>query len=106
MIANILGTEYQVNIKERKEDTKLDTSDGYTDVTAKKIIVVNVETEKDENSVEDVLYFQKKIIRHETLHALFHESGLEDWYADENLVDYLALQIPKIIKVWKDLNAL
>lgn len=104
--ANILGTEYKVSIKNRREDAKLTTRDGYTDYSVKKIVVVDVESEKDENSVEDVSTYLKNVMRHETIHALFYESGMDEWASDEQLVDYLAIQIPKICKVWKDLNAL
>lgn len=106
MTTNILGTEYQVNIKERQTDPKLDTRDGYTDLSVKKIVVADVEKEKDDNSSEDVSFYRKEVIRHETIHALFYESGMNDWASDELLVEYLAIQIPKIIKVWKDLNVL
>lgn len=106
MTINILGTEYQVKIKERKEDSKLDTRDGYTDLSVKKIVVADVEKEKDDDSVEDLSSYRKKVIRHETMHALFYESGMNDWSMDELLVDYLSMQIPKIIKVWEELDAL
>ena len=106
MTTNILGTEYQVNIKERQTDPKLDTRDGYTDFSVKKIVVADVEKEKDNDSVEDLSPYLKQVIRHETIHALFYESGMNDWASDELLVDYLSIQIPKICKVWKDLNVL
>lgn len=106
MTTNILGTEYQVNIKERQTDHKLDTRDGYTDLSVKKIVVADVEKEKDNDSVKDLSHYLKQVIRHETIHALFYESGMNDWASDELLVDYLSIQIPKIYKVWKDLNAL
>ena len=106
MIANILGTEYKVNIKDRNEDAKLNTRDGYTDFSVKKIVVLDVEAEKDENSVEDISTYLKKVMRHETIHALFYESGMDDWATDEQLVDYLAIQIPKIIKIWEEIKAL
>lgn len=104
--ANILGTEYKVSIKNRSEDAKLTTRDGYTDFSVKKIVVRDVESEKDENSVEDISAYLKEVMRHETIHALFYESGMDDWASDEQLVDYLAIQIPKICKVWKELKAL
>lgn len=106
MTTNILGTEYRIDIKERQTDPKLDTRDGYTDFSVKKIVVADVEKEKDDDSIEDLSSYHKKVIRHETMHALFYESGMNDWASDELLVDYLAIQIPKIYKVWKDLNAL
>lgn len=104
--ANILGTEYRVSIKNRSEDAKLATRDGYTDLSVKKIVVADVEKEKDNDSVEDLSHYLKKVMRHETIHALFYESGMDDWANDEQLVDYLSMQIPKIYKVWKDLKAL
>jgi hypothetical protein len=51
---------------------------------------------------------QKETIRHEILHAFFSESGLSDstfaydggWAQNEEMVDWIAIQGPKIYKAW------
>lgn len=39
---------------------------------------------------------RKEVIRHELVHAFFHESGLEQYSDDEVLVAWIAQQFPKI----------
>ena len=48
-------------------------------------------------------------MRHEIIHAFLCESGLaenSDWATNEELVDWIAIQAPKLIKAWKDADAL
>lgn len=40
-----------------------------------------------------------KVFRHEIVHAFFGESGLKDYMHDETLVDWIAAQLPKMVKV-------
>jgi len=50
-----------------------------------------------------------RIFRHELVHAFFYESGLDtesDFARDEILVDFLAMQIPKLAKLFEKLNLL
>lgn len=41
----------------------------------------------------------EEVVRHELVHAFFLESGLDNYSMDETLVNWLAMQIPKINKV-------
>lgn len=53
---------------------------------------------------------QKETLRHEIVHAFFDESGLADssstvdgaWTKNEEMVDWIAIQGPKIYKAWKE----
>ena len=59
--------------------------------------------------VENVEDFEKKVLRHEIFHAFFGESGLRSSseYAEiEELIDWLAIQSPKIFKVFQELGIL
>ena len=104
---NVLGTEYEIirGAKE-SEDSKLrNNRDGYCDFTTKKIVIS--EMIPDEDTVEDMEYYEKKVIRHELIHAFLYESGLDvcsDWARNEELIDWIALQSDKIFKVFKELN--
>lgn len=104
---NVLGTEIKVLFREEKQDQKLEELGGYFDAT-ENLIVVKI-PEKDAMSVESLEYYQKKILRHEIIHAFLHESGLdwntaatECWATNEEMVDWFAIQSPKIFKVFKE----
>lgn len=110
---NILGTEYAIFVRKRDADKALEDCDGYTDWTIHTICVVD--PEKDYDSVSDVEVYQKKVLRHEITHAFFIESGLmghtnQSEYGggtnDEQMVDWIALQGPKLFNVWKEAGCL
>ena len=49
------------------------------------------------------------VIRHEIIHAFLFESGLaqntndvESWAMNEEMVDWLAIQFPKLLKAFKE----
>ena len=102
-MVNILGTEYEVLWKTETEDEEIKERDGYTDFSNK---VICIRSESDE-------YIQKKTIRHEVIHAFLYESGLDEntftvsmWARNEEMVDWFAIQAPKIVQVCQELNAL
>ena len=44
---------------------------------------------------------------HEIVHAFLHESGLSsnsEWAMNEEIADWIALQLPKIISICNELN--
>lgn len=43
-------------------------------------------------------------MRHEVIHAFLCESGMRQWAEDEQLVDWMAAQFPKIQKVFQKLH--
>lgn len=106
---NILGTEYKVLFRDEKNEPKLKEADGYIDSSVKKIVVGIFE--KDEMSIEDLASYQKKVLRHEIIHAFLYESGLWDnsgtaeaWGLSEEIADWFALQSPKIFALFKELD--
>lgn len=103
MKINILGTEYELSKKDAHEDALLDTRTGYCDCTTKNIVVSNLKPEL--GSSVDVSQEEKCVLRHEIVHAFLYESGLgdnSDWGTDETLVDWIAIQFPKMARVFSE----
>ena len=109
---NILGTEYRIEFRKEDDDTILKDCNGYCDATVK-LIVVLAEPNK-ECDCEDFSFIQKKTLRHEIIHAFLTESGLFNntynvdagWAKNEEMVDWFAIQSPKIFKVYSELGIL
>lgn len=104
---NVLGTEIGVVFREEKQDPKLEELGGYFDAT-ENLIVVKI-PEKETMSCKNLENYQKKVLRHEIIHAFLHESGLDwsaassdCWATNEEMVDWLAIQAPKIFKVFRE----
>lgn len=94
MTIDVLGTLYHVY--ECKADEMQD-KDNYGECDRySKTILINITLLNAEDSVTDVLEVKKKIIRHEVIHAFFHEAGLDCYSEDEVLVDALSILYPKI----------
>lgn len=106
---NILGTEYTVEVASKKEDKFLENCDGYCDKTSKRIVVT---TKDDDCEIEIFEEYQKKCIRHEIVHAFLIESGLQEnfrhqeWGHEETMVDWIAIQFPKILQAFKEADCL
>ena len=65
----------------------------------------------EEQTCKNLKDFKNKVIRHEILHAFLYESGLREnsnqtgaWAENEEMVDWFAIQFPKILKVYKKLG--
>lgn len=108
MVVNILGTEYEILRQTPHENPKLKDMCGYCDFSSKKIVVDTFEEEKqDVNAQDNIDVFIDKILRHEIIHAFLGESGLRsnsDWAENEEMVDWIAIQFPKIAKVFETLK--
>lgn len=108
---NILGTEYQVSFNKVEDNPKLETADGYLDHSIKQIVIGIFE--KDNMSIEDLVSYQKKVLRHEIVHGFLYESGLwnnsseaDAWAQSEEMTDWFAIQSPKMFKVFQELDIL
>lgn len=104
---NVLGTDIRVLFRKENDDPKLKNMVGYFD-SSKSLIVVKI-LEPDEFSVGDLDKYQIEILRHELLHAFLYEIGLdacaspaESWATNEEMVDWFAIQSPKIFKIFRE----
>lgn len=108
---NILGTEYTIHYGTKEEYPNLEENYGYCDITTKEIIVSTIQELQDENSRKDLEKFQRKVLRHEVLHCVLAESGLdgcghtvEVWEYNEEMIDWFAIQFPKILAIYRELG--
>ena len=105
---NILGSEYNIFIKSLSEDPLLNDCDGYTDKTTRKIVI---SARPEECQLEDFKSYQRKVMRHEIIHAFLFESGLHECWDhndghDETFVDWIAVQFPKLLTAFKAADAI
>lgn len=118
MKVNILGTEYTVTIKKYDEEEAFErrSIDGYCDGYTKSIVICDMATYKgwEHEAKETIEQCQKAILRHEIVHAFLNESGLADcsatfdcgWARNEEMVDWIATQTPKMIKAFEQVGCL
>lgn len=112
MKVNVLGTEYTIIHKKESEDKTLKGIDGYCDSSTKTIVLLEIE--EDDMSKKDLITYQKSVLRHELIHAFLSESGLGScagqvqgsWADNEEMVDWIAIQFPKMIKAFEEVGAL
>lgn len=110
MTINILGTEYTITQCHDSDDSRMVDSEGFCDDTTHEIFVETYEGEDGEPNAKAKLDVQrKKVLRHEIIHAFAFESGLAEnspWAQNEEMVDWIALQGPKIYRAWQEAGAL
>lgn len=117
MTVNILGTVYAVIVKKYDEDEafRLQEIDAYCDDWIKEIVICDFATHPgwENEPAATAAIAQKEALRHEIVHAFFSESGLGDssvrfcgaYSKNEELVDWIALQGPKIYAAWQSVGA-
>ena len=110
---NILGTEWKIKFGSEEEYPTLNGIDGYADSSTKEIVVDNMEKNKGPVDAKgDLDAYQKQCLRHELVHAFMAESGLEHNFEhkrigiEETMVDWIAIQSPKMFKVFQELDIL
>lgn len=118
MTINVLGTEYTITVKKYDDDENFsrDSIDGYCYSHSRQIVVCDMSTYKGwDHEPQNICEMQQKeTLRHEIVHAFFHESGLKcnsnsvdgAWARNEEMVDWFAIQGPKIYKAWQEAGAL
>lgn len=101
----ILGTLYKIKYRNLKDADY----DGYCDYTSRTIVIRT----DNYNNVEDFQRMQNKQLRHEIIHAFLAESGLQCnfehstmWGHEETMVDWIAIQFPKLLEVYAELDIL
>ena len=110
MKVNILGVEYDLKVCTDDEESRLVGCDGFCDETSKEIVVESYKNqENDPNRKLNISVQTNKVKRHEIIHAFLSESGLAEnssWAKNEEMVDFFAIQFPKLMKAFKDADAL
>lgn len=111
---NILGSTYKVYLNVPSHmDPQLDGLFGYTSFHDKKIVVADVRTIPGWESADDAAAFDTFActVRHEVIHAYLMESGLNGsanstdcWARNEEMVDWFAIQMPKLVKTFGQLG--
>lgn len=110
----VLGTKYKVYL-----DVPIDKDDGlrerfgYCHPIGRKIVVADmdsIESWKDESDECKQLQIDATL-RHEIIHAFLAESGLwgssggtDCWAMNEEMIDWFAMQFPKILEVFEQLG--
>ena len=96
MMINILGRDYTFEHKTDKEDANLIENNGYCDFHGGEIVIKKHSDLHLPSVTKDYKRFLDGVIRHEIIHAFLFESGLKEYAQDETLVEWMALQFPKI----------
>lgn len=108
---SIKGHAWEILTATPQEDRRLERHDGYTDWTVRRIVIREQKPEPD--FLQDMTAYQKKVLRHEIIHAFFFECGLGEcsheaaaFAKDEEMVDWWAFNGPEVYKVWQAAGAL
>lgn len=109
---NILGCEWNVKFGDEKGFPNLANADGYTDLSVREIVVDDMKASRGQIGAKaDLESYQKQVVRHEIIHAFLLESGLDSnsnsadsWAVNEEMVDWFAIQSPKIFKLFNKLE--
>ena len=109
----ILGTTYKVRLcVPYDKDPSLKGKFGYTSFSDKLIVVADIGTipNWEDASDNEILDTFCTTIRHEIIHAYLMESGLNSssnsvdcWARNEEMVDWFAIQFPKILETFEKL---
>lgn len=103
-IVNVLGTEYEIRTNEEIGKDLLSIGrDAECDLYAKVINLMDKDQIRD-GSTESKIKYWNSMLRHEIIHAFFFESGLDCYSQDEKLVDFIALQFPKLKKLFEEVG--
>jgi hypothetical protein len=111
---SILGSPWNVYIGNKDIFPHLAEVDGYEDSSIRAIFVDECKVDATDTSKKaDLQRYQAEVLRHEIIHAFLYESGLDSnsqgtdsWARNEEMTDWLAIQSPKIFRVFKDLHLL
>lgn len=113
---DILGTKYsvyRVSFGENEYMEKMNYGGCCTTVD-RRIYILDLSTADDWKEESDLVRkgMEACTLRHEVIHAFLNESGLQwnslvperAWAKNEEMVDWLAIQFPKIMKVYRELG--
>ena len=103
----ILGVTYKLIFSTADKYPLLNDMDGYCDTSTKTIVIDDCTDVDKANSKGDLSRYIRQVVRHECIHAALFESGLDnccDWANCEPAVDWLAIQFPKLCKMFESIE--
>ena len=110
---SILGAVWTIKEGTEEEFPGLVGVDGYTDSSTRTIVVEKMLDGTDPLVKQNLPEYRNTVLRHEIIHAFLYESGLEgcsnkadNWSMNEEMVDWIAIQFPKILKVFNELEVM
>ena len=115
---SVLGTDYTIRFVESGENEYMEQMGygGLCDGDSHEIFILLLKTceEWEKDPDEKIEAKQREIIRHELVHAFLNESGLRynshtpdgAWAKNEEMVDWFAIQFPKMLKAFQQADAL
>lgn len=118
MTIDILGSKWEVKKKNYNDDKSFEARGicGYCNYWLKLIVYCDTVTRPgwEDMSEAAAKRFEKVTLRHEIIHAFFAESGLMDsaievegaWCENEEMIDWIALKGPAIVKAWQEAGCL
>lgn len=105
-----MGTEWAI-LFAPADTGVLEHADGITDKSVNEIVVGIFE--QTPSAQKDLAAYQKKVLRHEIVHAFFYECGLAEcsgstdvWAQNETMVDFIARQHSKLHAIFEKAGAL
>jgi len=103
---NILGAEYSFKFDTVANEPALDNKFGLCDRSSRRIVVKESQKSGSPLDLDDMDMHTKETIRHEIIHAYFDEAGLVDTSCKDWLVDWIAIQFPKMLKTFQETGAI
>lgn len=104
----ILGTEYHIKYVDENADI-LYGSEGRCDFWKKEILISDCRSWSRKQASK----YRNTCLRHELIHAFLYESGLaynsnsaNHWATNEEMVDWIAIQSPKIFTLFAEAGCL
>lgn len=110
---SILGSMWTIRSATKEEEPRFEKTggDGFCDSSTRNIVILDIPD--DECTIADIPAYARQCIRHEIIHAFFHESGLwvnsnntDAWAMNEEMVDWIALQHEKLHDAFRQAGAL
>ena len=112
---NILGTDYEIHFVDEFQEYLKEVGEGADGLCNRhdRHIFIKRYNDKD-TTAEGSERCDKDTLRHEIIHAYLSESGLSanashcygSWAENEEMVDWFAIQSPKIYKTFMELDCL
>ena len=108
-VVNILGSQVTVECRTEEQDPRIRGISGFYDWTTHSIVLEDMVQGESLAEIGNYREYMNKVLRHEVIHAFMQESGLHEaaTFDDshfEQMVDWVAIQYPKIQKVFNELG--